>query len=115
MASNSLFFDRFSIVHAGVGAVAELAAIPAPVALGGQVAFELVENDVKRWYGRFFPEDTPDAWQNQVGDVASFAAGYYGARTIKGDPTGRLVLIGLAALAAGIWARDLTLHQWNRR
>jgi len=114
-APNSLFFDRFSIVHAGVGAVLELAAIPAPLAMGGQVAFELVENDIKRWYGRFFPEDTPDGWQNMIGDVASFAAGYYGARVVKSSHEGRVALVGLAALAAGIWARDLTLHAWNRR
>jgi hypothetical protein len=110
---NTLFFDRFSLAHVAAGAVAELAAIPAPLAIGASVAFEGVENDLKKHYGRFFPADQLDAWQNSVGDVLSFALGYYGARAIKTDGLGRLVLIGLAAASGALWTSELLKHDWN--
>lgn len=105
---NQNYFDRFSLVHAAVGAVAELSKIPAPLALGGQVAFEVVENDLKRSVKHIWPDDTPDGFENQAGDILSFALGYYGARLIKDAPAGVVILTGLAALAGGIWVHSLT-------
>lgn len=111
---NERYFDRFSIAHAATGAVLELASIPAPIALGGQVVFEVFENDIKRAYGRFFPQDQLDAWQNSVGDILSFAVGYYGARAIKSNGAGKVALIGLAALSGGLWVSELLKHKWNQ-
>ena len=107
LTPNHLWFDRFSIVHAAVGALAELSRIPAPVAIGAQVAFEVVENDVKRRVSHIWPDPRPDGIENQVGDVASFTAGFYAARAMRGSPAGGLALVLLAALAAGIWTQSL--------
>lgn len=100
---NENFLDRFSLVHVATGAIFEIASIPAPLAIGAQVAFELAENELKKWHAPMFPVSTPDSWQNQIGDVASFVAGYYGARMIKNDEGGKLLLIGLAAVSGAIW------------
>ena len=105
--ANHILVDRFSIVHAAVGALAELSRIPAPVAIGAQVAFELVEDDVKRRVSHVWPDPRPDGIENHVGDVLSFTAGFYAARAVRGSPTGGLALVLLAALAAGIWTQSL--------
>ena len=112
---NQLFFDRFSLAHVAVGVTAELAAIPAPYAIGAATAFEFVENDIKKVYGRFWPADQPDAWQNSAGDILSFAIGYYGARAMKTDGLGRCVLVGLAAAAGALWTSELLKHGWNNK
>jgi hypothetical protein len=108
------FFDRFSIVHAAWGAVAELSNIPAPIAIGAQVAFELVENDIKRALSNLWPDARPDAWQNSVGDVATFIAGYYGARTLKDREGGATALAVLVAAAGAIWTYNLAPRTRNR-
>ena len=104
---NEKFFDRFSVVHAATGAVFELIGISAPIALGAQVAFELVENDLKLAFSPVFPDDSPDAWQNHVGDVVAFMGGYYAAQAVKASPEGRLALLALGAAAGAIWIGNL--------
>lgn len=100
---NASFFDRFSLVHAAWGAVFELSGIPAPLAIGAQVGFEIVENGLKRAYSPIFPDDTPDGWQNQVGDTVSFAAGYYLSRMTKGSTGGHFALLALGAVSGAVW------------
>lgn len=104
---NHEFFDRFSVVHAAVGAVFELSGIPAPIAIGLQILFEIVENDVKRSVRHIWPDDRPDGLENQIGDVASFVAGYYAARAAKGDLAGSAALVALAGAAGAIWTQSL--------
>ena len=104
---NESYFDRFSVAHAAAGAVFELMGISAPIALGAQVAFELVENDLKLAFSPVFPDDSPDAWQNHVGDVISFMGGYYFADAVKRDPVGRVALLALGAAAGAIWISNL--------
>lgn len=105
---NTKFFDRFSLVHAAWGAVFELARIPAPVAIGAAVGFELVENRLKKAYAPMFPDDAPDGWQNSTGDVVSLAAGYYLARAFKGTAGGHIAIVALGALAGAIWLDRLS-------
>lgn len=103
LPANDKFFDRFSFVHAAWGAVFQLSGVSAPVAIGVQIGFELVENQLKDSFSSVFPDDAPDAWQNHVGDVASFAAGYYAAQAGRGTTAGKASMIALGALAGGIW------------
>ena len=105
--ANHQLLDRFSVVHAAVGAVAELSGIPAPLAIGLQILFELIENDVKRSVRHIWPDDRPDGIENQIGDVASFVAGFYAARAAKGDPAGGVALTALAGAAGAIWMHSL--------
>ena len=100
---NARAVDRFSIVHAAWGAAFELSGIPAPLAIAAQIAFEVVENPLKRLYSPIFPDDAPDAWPNQVGDVASFAAGFYLSRLFKDAPAGRAAVVALGAMSGAIW------------
>lgn len=107
---NRLAFDKFSVVHAALGAVAELSRIPAPVAIGAQVLFEIVENPIKERVAHIWPDARPDGWQNQVGDVVSFTAGFYGARLVKHVPAGAFAAIALAAVAGAIWTESLLVR-----
>lgn len=103
LPANESFFDRFSLVHAAWGAVFQLSGVPAPLALGAQIGFELVENGLKQAYSPVFPDDAPDGWQNHVGDVAAFAGGYYLSQLAKDKPGGRLALVALGAIAGAVW------------
>ena len=105
---NESFFDRFSLAHAATGAVFQLSGFSAPIALGAQVGFELVENDLKLAFSPMFPDDSPDGWQNHVGDVISFMGGYYLAQATRNDPVGRVGLVALGAIAAAVWFDNLT-------
>ena len=105
---NESFFDRFSVPHAAAGAVMQLSGFSAPIALGAQVGFELVENDLKLAFSPMFPDDSPDGWQNHVGDVIAFMGGYYLAQATRNDSVGRVGLAALGAVAAVIWFNNLT-------
>ncbi len=111
LPANEKFLDRYSLAHVTAGALFRLYGISAPLAIGSQIAFELVENDLKRWQARFFPEADPDAWQNHVGDVATFALGYYGVDLVKDDPRLRWIVLGIAGVSAAIWMNGLLPKQ----
>lgn len=100
---NEQFFDAFSLAHVTWGAIFELAGVPAPLAIGSSVAFELAENPMKRAWPSAFADDTPDAWQNSVGDVASFAAGYALSAAAKKSDAGRFALVTLGAITGALW------------
>lgn len=104
---NHNLVDPFSIVHAAVGALFALARVPAPIAIGAQIAFELTENDLKKVTKDFWPDWTPDGAEQHVGDVLSFTAGYYLARLLKDSRGGGWMLTALAATAAGIWTYNM--------
>lgn len=113
---NYQWFDRYSVVHAAMGALFAASKVPAPLALGSHVAFELSENALKesRFVQRFFPDTRPDAWQNHTGDVASFAAGYFGAKRLKESSEGRVAVTVLTAAGAAIWMWNvLHEHSWR--
>lgn len=106
--SNRDFFDRYSVVHAALGALARVSRVPALPAVGGAVAFELLENPLKRATGHVWPDSTPDGWQNQAGDVGAFVAGYYGAQAAEGQQAGRLLVTALGVAGAAVWFLSMT-------
>lgn len=99
--------DRFSVVHAAVGALFEASGVPAPLAIGSHVAFEATENTLKQHLTHIWPEPRPDELVNHAGDVASFASGYYACRALRRSDAGVWVVVALGALGAGIWFREL--------
>lgn len=103
MTGNTNFFDRYSVIHAAWGMAFEASRVPDVWALGSHVAFEAAENSIKRAAKDIWPDSQPDALQNQVGDVVSFAAGYYAARALKKSLTGQALMTGLVAAGAAIW------------
>lgn len=111
---NHQYFDRYSFVHAAVGAVFEASRVPDGLAIGSHVAFEAVENSVKDSSKSMWPDTRHDAIENSIGDVASFTAGYYATRALKTSDIGRGIVTGFVAAAAGVWIWNLLMgHTWK--
>jgi hypothetical protein len=112
--TNTQWFDRYSFVHLAWGAVFEASRVPDALALGSHVAFEAIENSLKDASKRMWPDSRHDSIQNSVGDVASFAAGYYATRALKDSDVGRGVVTGFVAAAAAVWIWNvLAGHTWK--
>lgn len=101
------FFDRYSVGHAALGMVFEASRIPATIAVGSHVLFELVEDDVKKLVRPLFPDTRPESLENHTGDVVAFVAGYYGTRALRGQLESELVLSAFVGLGAAIWMWSL--------
>lgn len=113
--ANRHFFDRYSVPHAAVGAMFEAMGVPPAIAIGSHLAFELVENSLKRSVTSIWPDNRPDAWQNHLGDAASFTGGVLASRALKGTEGGKVALTGLVATAGAIWMWNLVQkHSWPR-
>jgi hypothetical protein len=74
--ANQTAFDRYSLVHAGVGYAVGRAGVPWRVALTWAVAFELLEDELKDKAPGLFPRPSHDSTANKVSDVAIFLVGY---------------------------------------
>jgi hypothetical protein len=101
------FFDRFSVGHAALGMVFEASRIPAPIAIGSHVLFELVEDDAKKLVKPLFPDTRPESLENHTGDVVAFTMGYYATRAMRGSFSNELMLSAFVALGAGVWMWSL--------
>jgi hypothetical protein len=88
--------------------------IPAPIAIGTHVAFELVEDKLKPLTKAWWPVVGPDSIINRVGDIASFTTGFYAARALKKAGTPGIVAItGVVSLGIGVWMWNLLhRHTW---
>ena len=112
--ANRQFFDRYSIPHAAMGAMFEAAGVPPALAIGSHMAFELIENSLKRTVKPIWPDSRPDAWQNHLGDMASFTGGLLASRALKGSTGGKVALTGLVATAGAVWTWNLVQkHSWT--
>ena len=109
------FFDRYSVVHAAVGATLEVAGLPPWLSLASHAAFEAIENTLKEGVLKpVWPDIRPDGWQNHVGDMTSYAGGLLAAKALKETEGGKAVLTGLAATAGAIWMWNLAnRHSWE--
>lgn len=97
-----------------MGMVFEASRLPAWLSIGSHVAFEAVEDGLKEVIEPIWPDARPDSWENHLGDIASFTAGFYAARAVRGSVAGNAVLTGFVALAAGVWMWNLTRgHSWG--
>lgn len=101
------FFDRYSVGHAALGMVFEASRIPAPIAVGSHVLFELVEDDIKKAIEPLFPDTRPESLENHTGDVVAFTAGYYATRYLRGSVDAEVVLSAFVGLGAAIWMWSL--------
>lgn len=111
---NTQWLDRYSFSHAAMGVLFEASKIPAWAAIGSHIAFEMIEDGLKQKVSRIWPDTRADGWQNHVGDVLVFTAGYYGARALREKPGGDAGLTAFVALAAGVWTWNLIRgHSWG--
>ncbi len=74
--------DRFTLVHAAVGAVYALLGLGPISMLVLAVAWELVENPLKAGLPRLFPHATADTLRNAVGDVLATILAYVVVRAL---------------------------------
>lgn len=112
---NRQFFDRYSVVHGATGILFQAAGVPPLLAIGGHVAFELVENTLKEAIEPVWPDIRPDCWQNHLGDSASFVSGYFASSELRKTDAGQAALTAFVALGAGIWTWNLLRrHSWKR-
>lgn len=82
---NRAVLDRFTLLHAFVGAGLRFAGLSFWPTVMIAVGWELVEPALKRNYPSVFPNATTDSIGNKVGDVGAVAVGWYGAGLARGD------------------------------
>lgn len=68
--------DRFTLVHASVGACFGLAGLGFGAACALAVAWELAEDPLKAYVPRLFPHATRDTLRNAVADVLAAMLGW---------------------------------------
>jgi hypothetical protein len=78
--------DRYTIAHGALGFVLGLWGAPWWAALGATLAFELVEDSLKRAAPSLFPVGLPDTWANSLLDSAAWMAGWGLAQAVPPEP-----------------------------
>ncbi len=68
--------DRFTLVHASLGAGYALVGLPFLVTLGLALLWEVVEDPLKAALPALFPHATADTLQNATGDVLALLGGW---------------------------------------
>lgn len=74
--NNQEALDRFTFAHAGVGYLFGRLGVDWRSAIAGAVAFEALEDGLKRYAPAVFPHAEPDSKLNALFDVGAFLAGY---------------------------------------
>jgi hypothetical protein len=74
---NKAAVDQWTLGHAAVGAGLALLRVPAPVAVGFAIFFELIEDQLKERMPRIFPNASKDTKANALVDALASAAGYF--------------------------------------
>jgi hypothetical protein len=83
---NYSVFDRYTLMHAGIGAALGAANVRPVVAFWSTVGWEMIEPVLKRTNPKVFPRSTIDTMGNKVGDSIAFMAAYY---LLRGRPDDR--------------------------
>lgn len=73
---NESAVDRYTSAHAGIGVLLAKLGTPWWGALLGSIAWEGVENYVKRRNAQLFPYSSEDSWQNATMDTLAVMLGY---------------------------------------
>jgi hypothetical protein len=74
--------DRYTVAHGMLGYVLGIWGAPWWVALGSTLAFEFIENSIKKVAPRLFPVGTPDTWTNSLLDSGAWMTGWAVARAL---------------------------------
>lgn len=109
MPENTKVFDSYSIVHAAIGSLFALGDFRPIVAIGSHVAFEALEDELKRQTKSVWPDSRSDGIANHLGDIASFSAGYFGARKLIQANQGKKLVALFILLGAGVWTYNVTV------
>jgi hypothetical protein len=74
---NGDLLDRFTLAHAGVGAVYGLMNLSLPAAAVLAIGWEVVERPLKDEFPELFPHSTQDTLANAALDAAAVLAGWW--------------------------------------
>jgi hypothetical protein len=74
---NYSFGDRFTLVHFTLGFFYAAIGLPFVIGLGLAVLWELVENPLKVYAPKVFPNATADTLQNSLGDTLAVCCGWW--------------------------------------
>lgn len=75
--------DKYTIVHATVGAMMGMGGAPPWAAFLGTLLWESAEPQLKATMPEVFPRSTLDTPQNKLGDSASMLLAYYIAANLR--------------------------------
>lgn len=81
--SNYGLVDKYTTVHATVGACMGLADAPPWMAFVATIVWESAEPQLKREYADLFPRSTIDTPENKIGDSLALLASYYAVRKAR--------------------------------
>ena len=97
---NSDAIDRFTLGHAGVGAVYGLLDVPWPLAVTLAIGWELVERPLKENHPGLFPYSSQDSVENAVFDTIAVLGGYSAAKRYGQE---NRTVLWLISGALGLW------------
>jgi len=80
MAKKQPLIDRWSSGHLALGAIYGITTVPWQAILAASVAWELLENPVKKRFPNLLPGDEPDSFGNAAMDVAATMFGVWVSR-----------------------------------
>ena len=80
---NYPLIDKYTTLHATVGAGMALADAPPWMAFVTTLVWETVEPQMKARMPEVFPRSTVDTPQNKIGDTIAFMAAYYATRKVR--------------------------------
>lgn len=80
---NYPLIDKYTTVHATVGACMALADAPPWMAFAATFIWEVAEPQLKAQMPQVFPKSTRDTPQNKIGDSVAFMAAYYATRKAR--------------------------------
>ena len=81
--TNGDAFDRFTIAHAGFGALLGVLRVTPVTAAVIAVGWEFLERPLKDRFPQVFPNATQDTLQNAAGDVLGVLVGYALSRGLR--------------------------------
>ena len=74
---NYSFVDRFTLVHFSIGLLYGIIGLPFAIGLGLAVVWELIENPLKVYVPKVFPNATADTLRNSFGDTLAVCCGWW--------------------------------------
>ena len=75
--------DRFTLVHAGFGALLSIMGASRNQALAVAIGWELLERPLKRSMPQIFPDSTQDTIPNMIGDAIAMELGYLAMEKLR--------------------------------
>ncbi len=75
--------DRFTLVHAGFGALLSILGASRGQALAMAIGWELLERPLKRSMPQIFPDSTQDTIPNMIGDAIATELGYLAMEKLR--------------------------------